>query len=459
MADLNGTSDIVSYGVTGQGFIVKPFQTILSDAFSRAQLLFGPDIDLRSSSMIRKLLELTALEDALSWMQLDGVYNSAFVATASGQALDRLGTDLGLDRSYVQATGMATFKLVSTAPVNCIFTLPPGTLVDTAPSAPGQDPLRFRLSGKLSLILHNPPDGSEQAQASVTAVLPGLSGNIGQNLLTAIDPDFAARYLSFNSALVTVNNPAPFTGGDQMEDDASYRSRLYALPRSMWTVDAVQQIVVALDGVRDALVNDPYGGLDKATLPFGEFCFSDQQFQSPRDLCNPYFFTITVAPQPGVLWESSGALVGLQDQILQAIEPIRPISIFPQLDVADIVQIALRVQLTLGPAADTGTVLAAVETGVGAYISTLRLGDDVLYAQVLRILAEIPNVLNVQNLRLRRCPPRFGEISCGPPAKFGDDSDLAAIEAPCGGDLTLAPTEVAVFAVGVLNSLMEVTFS
>lgn len=459
MANGNMSSDTVSYGLTGQGFIVKPFQAILADAFSRAQLLFGPDIDLRSSSMIRKLLELTALEDALSWMQLDDVYNSAFVATASGQALDRLGTDLGLDRSYLQATGMATFKLVSTAPVNCIFTLPPGTLVDTAPAGPGQDPIRFRLGSKVSLVLHSPADGSEQVQSGITAVLPGVSGNIGQNLLSAIDPDFAARYLSFNPALVTVSNSTPFSGGDQNEDDTSYRSRLYALPRSLWTVDAVQQTVLALDGVRDALVNDPYGGLDKAALPFGEFCFNDQQFQASRDLCNPYFFTITVAPQPGVLWETSGALVGLQDQILQAIQPIRPISIFPQLAVADIVQIALRVQLTLSPGADSGAVLAAAESGVGAYIAALRLGDAVLYAQVLRVLAEIPNVLNVQNLRLRRCPPRFGEIACGPPARFGNDADISAIEAPCGGDLTLAPTEVAVFAAGTLDSLLEVAFS
>jgi hypothetical protein len=96
---------------------------------------------------------------------------------------------------------------------------------------------------------------------------------------------------------------------------------------------------------------------------------------------------------------------------------------------------------------------------VAAYIGSLRLGDAVLYAQVLRTLVELPNVLNVQELRLRRCPPRFGEIVCGQPAKFGDDSNLAAIEAPCGGDLTLAPTEVAVFAAGTLDSLMEVTFT
>ena len=160
-----------------------------------------------------------------------------------------------------------------------------------------------------------------------------------------------------------------------------------------------------------------------------------------------------------MLWESSGALVGLREQILDAVQPIRPISIFPTLAVADIVQIALRVQLTLSPGTDPGTVLAVLETKLAAYMGSLRLGDAVLYAQVLRILAEIPNVINAQDLHLRRCPPRFGEIVCGPPARFGDDIDIAAIEAPCGGDIILAPTEVAVFAGGTLDSLMGVTFA
>jgi hypothetical protein len=85
------------------------------------------------------------------------------------------------------------------------------------------------------------------------------------------------------------------------------------------------------------------------------------------------------------------------------------------------------------------------------------LGEGVLYAQVMRLLVEIPGVSNVQNLRLRRCPPRFGEIVCGPPARFGDDTDIAAIEAPCGGDIALAPREVAAFAAD--SPLLEITFS
>jgi uncharacterized phage protein gp47/JayE len=451
------SGDTTIYGVTGQGFIVKPFTAILDDAFARAQLLFGPDVDLRSSSVIRKLLELQSLEDALSWMQLDDVYHSSFVATASGTALDLLGSDLGRDRDNLYAAGAAKFALASSVPANVTFVLPPGTLVETLPPAPGSDPVRFSLASKLSLVKHDPTDGSEQAMATVMAVLPGPAGNIAAQTLARINPTYAARYLNLDPSLVTVSNAAPFSGGDQFEDDTAYRRKLYALPRSLWTVDAVRQIVLELDGVRDALVYDPYGGLDKATPPFGEFCFSDAVFQSPRALCNPYFFTITVAPKPGVLWESSGDVTGLQDQVLAAIAPIRPASIFPTLAFANTVQIALRAQLTLAAGADSGSVAAAAAAGMAAYIGSLSLGDSVLYAQIMRILTETSGVRNVQELRLRRCPPRFGEVVCGPPTVFGDDADIAALEAPCGGDIVLAPTEVAVFAAD--SPLMDIGFA
>jgi Baseplate J-like protein len=457
MANNNGTADTLPYGVTAQGFVVKPFKAILDDAFTRARLLFGPDVDLRSSSTVRKLLELKSLEDALSWMQLDDVFHSGFAATASGSALDRLGTDLGRDRDYLAASGAAQFKLSASAPKDCVFTMPPGTLVETLPPAPGSDPIRFSLMSKLSLVKHDPPDGSEQAVAQVAAVTAGPGGNIATGMLVRLNATFASRYLSFDSSFIEVSNPAPFSDGDRFEDDSAYRRKLYALPRSLWTADAIRATVLGLDGVRDALVYDPYGGLDKAAPPFGRFCFNDENFQAARDLCNPYFLTITVAANPGVLWDTSGEIVGLKDEVLAAIQPIRPISIFPTVQPADIVEIALRARLTLAPTTDSGSVLGDARAAISGYIRSLRLGDPVLYAQLLRILAELSNVLNVQELHLRRCPPRFGEVTCGPPARFGNETDLAQIEAACGGDITLAPTEVAVFALD--TPLMEIAFA
>jgi hypothetical protein len=73
---------------------------------------------------------------------------------------------------------------------------------------------------------------------------------------------------------------------------------------------------------------------------------------------------------------------------------------------------------------------------------------------VLRVLTELTGVADVQNLHLRAAPPIYGEIVFGPPATFGDPTDIAAFEASCGGNLTLTSTQVAVFDPGsALNDL------
>jgi len=445
MITVPGATDTTTYGVTPQGFIVKPFQAILSDAFARAQLSFGPDIDLRSSSTIRKILELTCLDSALLWMALDDVYHSAFTSTAVGNALDLLGADLGLARANLQASGQASLKLAPSAPAGAVLILPIGTLIDTGLS----NSISFQLTSTVTLKNDTTQPAAATATVTVTAVLPGAAGNIGAGQLARINPTFASRYLSFDPSLVLVKNTAPFTGGDQSLDDGTYRRALQAQPRTQWTQDAIRAIVLSLDGVRDALVSDPYGGLDTPAPPFGGVCFGDTLFQLPRDVCSPYFFSIIVAANRGVLWESAGSapnqITGLQDQILAALEPIRPISTFPTLVEADSVEVAVRAQLTLIQDADSGTVIAAALVALNTYIGTLRLGGAVLYSQVLRTLTELPGVTDVENLRLRRAPPRYGEITFGPPPKFGDPTDITAFEASCGGNLTLTQTEVAVF--------------
>jgi hypothetical protein len=199
------------------------------------------------------------------------------------------------------------------------------------------------------------------------------------------------------------------------------------------------------------LVSDPYGVLDtSAASVFGGTCFGEAIFKVPRDVGNPYFFSIVVASVPGALWETEGVapdqIVGLRDQILAALEPIRPISTFPMLVQADSVEVAFRAQLTLQSGADSGGVRTAAMAAVTSYITSLRLGDAVLYSQVLRVLTELPGVADVQNLRLRRCPSRFGEVVFGPPVIYADPNATTPFEAPCGGNLTLAPNEVAVFA-------------
>src|SRR5918995_6176832 len=94
---LRSTADD-GFGVTDVGFVPKSFARVLAEKLALARELFGADVDLGSGSAIRKLLEISALEDARTWSALGAAYDDAFVATATGDALGRLGAELGFDR-------------------------------------------------------------------------------------------------------------------------------------------------------------------------------------------------------------------------------------------------------------------------------------------------------------------------------------------------------------------------
>ena len=59
------------YGVTKFGFVIKPFQDILSDKADRAREMFGDDVDLRSTSALRKILDICSAEDQEIWKRME----------------------------------------------------------------------------------------------------------------------------------------------------------------------------------------------------------------------------------------------------------------------------------------------------------------------------------------------------------------------------------------------------
>ena len=122
----------------------------------------------------------------------------------------------------------------------------------------------------------------------------------------------------------------------------------------------------------------------------------------------------------------------------------------------DTVEVAVRARLTIQSGADPTGVLAAARVRLAAHIASLRPGDAVRYSQVLRVLTELPGVTDVQDLRLRRAPSRFGEVVFGPPVMYANNDRIAQIEAPSGGNLELAANEVAVFAAGSTLTSLEV---
>jgi len=93
------------FGITSDGFKIRAFTDILEDKAARARDVFGGDIDLRSTSTLRKILDVTSAEDQELWKLAESQFYANFMSTASGESLDLLGEDIGVIRRFLQATG------------------------------------------------------------------------------------------------------------------------------------------------------------------------------------------------------------------------------------------------------------------------------------------------------------------------------------------------------------------
>jgi uncharacterized phage protein gp47/JayE len=427
---------MVEYGVTKTGFNIKPFQTILENKAQRAQEMFGSDIDLRSTSSLRKILDISSFEDLELWKGMEQLYYSNFISTASGDTLDLLGEDVGVERRFLAAATATRqgvkFKLSNAAPGR-VYALPIGTLVETNPPVK-----QFRTLQLVSLSTNNP-----EGTADVEAIARGPDSNLAASAINKINPVYAQRYLNLGSATIAVTNENPITGGEQLEDDSSYRELLLGYPRTLWTLEAVRNVVKALDGVRDCRLFDPLGGVDVSLGKFNFFRFSQRRFSSQRLLGTPYYFDILVAIYPGFLWESGAGGRGLKETIADAIREVRPISIFPNLRLADNVLVGLRAQVSIQPGHDKNAAIAAIKDKLDRRVNTLGLGSSVLYSEVLCDCMSIAGVIDVQQLHLRRCPPLFGGITFGRRGRFQGE----VIEVAVGENLPLQPDEIAVFKV------------
>lgn len=423
---------MADFGVTKSGFIIKPFQTILNDKAERARQMFGTDVDLRSTSALRKMLDLSSYEDLELWKGMEQFYYSNFISTASGDALDLLGVDTGIARRFLTASGDVKFTLSNPAPGRA-YNFPLGTLVETDP--PVQ---RFRT---LSLVTLS--DQNKVGTVTVEALQRGPQGNVAANAINKINAPYALQNLNLGTATIQVANTTPLTGGDQLEDDASYRGLLIGYPRTIWTLDAVQKAVTQADGVRDCRLFDPLGGADVSRSIFQLFAFSQRKFGTQRVLGSPYYFNILVAIEPGFVWDTQPGLTGVKDQVQNAIAQVRPISIFPNILRANNVIIGLRANILIKSGHDKNGVLASIKDKLDQRISSLGLGNAVLASQVQCDCLSIAGVVDVQQVHLRRSPPLLSRVSFGSSLVFQQE----VIEVAIGENIDLKPNEIAVFQI------------
>ncbi|MFF3877189.1 baseplate J/gp47 family protein [Streptomyces sp. NPDC001978] len=425
---------MTEFGVTQDGFVLKGFDAILGDAKRRVGEMWatlGLEPDLTATSPLLKLIEAAALEDAELWKRLQDFYYSAFVSTATGDALDLLGDDVGLSRRDTFATGAVTLTLTGGL-TGRTYVVPEGTIL-LAP-VQGQS---FATQAAVELTAD-----AAVRQVGVQAFTRGTAGDVPAGAITAVDPAYRLVYLAdFPPADVTVTNEKDLSGGDGREDDDSYRGRQLGIARTLWTAEAARQAVLDVDGVIDVLLSDPLGGVDVSQTFFNEFAFGERLFSAERRIGEPYTFDLVVAHDFRWPWRTTGGVPGVYERVREVADQVRPAGVHPNIVEADHIDVGVRARVVVERGYDEAALATAIRTRLASALGgDLRLGADVLYSKVMRAIVEVAGVVDVQRLHLRRHPPAFGRITFG-----AVPHQTAVVDAAVGQNLVMGPTELPVF--------------
>lgn len=443
------------YGLTDTGFAPKPYARLLAEGLALARTLFGNDVSVGPGSVIRKLIELTAVENSRTYAMLGGVVDDLTVPTARGEGLDRLGRELGIARPFEAAAGAVTLRLTGGLPASDTELLvPAGTRMLT----PGGHHAATTQSARLT-------PSSPVATVSVAAFMPGpehdLDPSIPAQKLTSWNPDdenveAIRRVATLRGAGVTLEavvaivHDRPLSGGRLRWSDERYRMLLLRAPRSMWTATSIEVAASLVPGVREVKVIDLYGGLDVDMPIFGNFNFAERVFGSERSLVSPYLFTILVAPTAAAIWTGP---TGLAATIEAMIEDLRPIGVYPEIKEATEIFVGVRANLVIEgvplPSGDRATINASAPAVAfkqrliercRSYVDRLKFGEQVSPAKLSWALMGEPGVVDVRDLRLMRYPVPSEQL------RFATAATSAAVDVlGCGQAVSLGRDQIAQF--------------
>ncbi len=218
------------FGLSRLGFRRKRYIDIMESMEGRARELFGENINLTERSPLGLFLRIVAWSLGLLWQLAETVYNSAFVDTAEGHDLDKVGLYIGIvRRPAMRATG----EVEITGDDDTI--IPAGFILETTGG------VRFQTTEAATIT-------GGTATVEVIAVDAGTSGNLPAGTITEI--------VNPAVGIDAVTNPEPTVGGLNRETDAEFRAR-YALSVAKGgasTIDSIRASLLDVEGVRAAIV-------------------------------------------------------------------------------------------------------------------------------------------------------------------------------------------------------------
>ena len=327
------------------------------------QTLPTPLTDLNVGSVIRTMLETVAREMAMAYLQLQHVYDSAFLDTAEGSSLDKVVALVGVRRLPAgYPVARLRFTRRADAGAGAQVTIPANTAVIDATGA------RYLTLDALTL-----EPGESTREIDARGETPGTK---------LVETGELTRMEVLIAGVSGVTNPQPARALSTPETDDALRRRaaasLHGVVRG--TQDALKFGLLSIDGVKNVNVIEAPNGVA------GEI-----RLEVAHASDDPHIDAI----------------------IDRTIRDIRPAGIRVLWNKAQSKHVAVRVALTLAGsgAGVTGGVLNAinsvVETSLRQYLTDLPPGGKARRAQMLKLVLDDERISDAE---VRLTPEGEGEV-------------------------------------------------
>ncbi|MBW0437285.1 baseplate J/gp47 family protein [Lactobacillus crispatus] len=208
-----------------------------------------PELAMTSNSNAGALARIFARREKASWEQQQLVYYSAYITHAAGASLDYIGSNFGLKRK-VDMPAFAQIKITTQEE----YLIQAGEQYETESG--------YQFTLLKDVLTKKADDGTWSGTGWVQSEDTGEETNVPANSITIeSNPD---------DEVISVTNPEPAGGGQDYEDDDTYRERLRmenaARPGS--TAAGIRSALINLSGVREVnIVQNPFAEADKYGNP------------------------------------------------------------------------------------------------------------------------------------------------------------------------------------------------
>jgi uncharacterized phage protein gp47/JayE len=306
--------------------------------------------DRNPGSIIRTITEAIALEMDFLYAQMNQVYNSAFIDTATGKSLDLVVALLGIIRMpAVPAKGEVIFEGKEK------ITIPVGTKVSTSPKG-SDSPKVFKTTQPADLV--EVSDNKWEAKVPVEALTPGKEGNTSKTTINLMP--------KVVTGINEVYNDSDIQGGSDAEGDSELRDRakraLEAAGKG--TLYSLKAAVESIPGVGKVKIIES---------------------EETHGLVQIYVL------------ESQ---IDKKDDITNAIEKTRSAGIKVELHFAKALELDIKLTIVISKGLNNDAIKQKVKDVIGQYMDGLVIDEDIKISRITKSAYSIEEVNSVKKVTI-----------------------------------------------------------